>query len=301
MTPYQKKKFDVLYKKHLNALKRQGKSTTTIDTYSRAVRRISTYLDRCPDNLTVDQLKDYFDMLLQTHSWSTVKTDRCGLQFFYKHVLDRQWDWINIVKPPVQKKLPDILSYEEISHMINATREARFQCFILTVYSMGLRLSEALNLRIGDIDADHMLVHVRLGKGGKDRFVILPQRTLEALRWYWSSHRHPSLIFPAGANHVLRARAKQPMGGQSVLRAIKAVAKSCNIHKNVTTHSLRHCYATHLIAEGLNLHAIQKLLGHESPLTTAIYTQLTESAHQNSAAIIDTMLNQLTINLDGQV
>jgi site-specific recombinase XerD len=185
--------------------------------------------------------------------------------------------------------------------MINATREARFQCFILTVYSMGLRLSEALILRISDIDADHMLVHVHLGKGGKDRFVILPQRTLEALRWYWSSHRHPSLIFPSGANHVPRARAGQPMGGQSVLQAIKAVAKSCNIHKNVTTHSLRHCYATHLIAEGLNLHAIQKILGHKSPLSTAVYTQLTESAHQNSAAIIDTRLNQLSIKLDGQL
>jgi len=146
-----------------------------------------------------------------------------------------------------------------------------------------------------------MLVHVRLGKGGKDRFVILPQRTLEALRWYWSTHRHPSLIFPAGANQFLRARANLPMGSQSVQRAIKAVAKSCNIHKNVTTHSLRHCYATHLIAEGLNLHAIQKLLGHESPLTTAIYTQLTESAHQNSAAIIDTMLTHLSIDLDGDV
>ena len=165
---------------------------------------------------------------------------------------------------------------------------------------MGLRLTEALNLTVGDIDADHKRLHVRLGKGGKDRSVILPQIALDALRWYWRTHRNPKWIFPAGSNHVLRYRAKQPMGGQSIQRAIKAIALECNIHKNITTHSLRHCYATHLISEGLNLHAIQRLLGHESPLTTAMYTQLTESAQQNTAAIIDHMLLKLSITLNGE-
>lgn len=297
----QKKKFDSLYKQHLNALRRQGKSESTIDVYSRAVRRISAHFDCCPDRLGVDQLKQYFDSLVLTHSWATVKTDRCGLQFFYKHVLEREWDWINIVKPPVQKKLPDILSYDEISRMINATREARFQVFLLTVYSMGLRLSEALNLTISDIDAENNRVHVHLGKGGKDRFVVLPERTLSDLRWYWSTHRNPTFIFPAGANSPLRQQAKRPMGGQSFHRAIKAIAQSCNINKKISTHTLRHCYATDLVAEGLNLHAIQRLLGHESPLTTALYTQLTESAQQNTAAIINTMLNHLSYQLDAEV
>ena len=296
----EQKKFNALYKKQTNALKRQGMSDSTIDVYSRALRRISEYLDCCPDKLSVDQLKDYFDKLLETHSWSTVKSDRCGLQFFYAHVLERQWDWVKIVKPPVEKKLPDILSYDEISSMINAAKEARFQCYILTVYSMGLRLSEALNLTIADIDADHMQLHVRLGKGNKDRMVIMPHAALDALRWYWSTHRNPKWIFPSGTNHVLRHRAKEKMGGQSIQRAIKAIAVDCNIHKNITTHSLRHCYATHLLSEGLNLHAIQRLLGHESPLTTAMYTQLTESAQQNTADIIDEMLNKLSFTLDGE-
>jgi len=300
MTPYQQKKFDALYTKLIKALKRQGMSDSTIDVYSRAIRRLGDYFDCCPDKLDVDQLKDYFDSLLQTHSWSTVKSDRCGLQFFYRYILDRHWDWVNIVKPPVVKKLPDILSYNEISEMINTAREARFQCFIVVVYSMGLRLSEALNLTIADIDADHMQLHVRLGKGGKDRIVIMPHKALEALRWYWATHRNPKWIFPAGANPVLRQRAKQPMGGQSISRAVKAIALECNIHKNITTHSLRHCYATHLISEGLNLHAIQKLLGHESPLTTALYTQLTESAQQNTTDIIEKMLLKLSFTLNGE-
>jgi len=143
-----------------------------------------------------------------------------------------------------------------------------------------------------------MRLHVRLGKGGKDRSVIMPQSALDAMRWYWCTHRNPTWIFPAGTNHVHRLRAKQPMGGQSIQRAIKAIALECNIHKNITTHSLRHCYATHLLGEGLNLHAIQQLLRHESPLTTAIYTQLTESAQQNTATIIDQMLNNLSYTLD---
>lgn len=296
----QQKKFDALYASLIKALKRQGMSDSTIDVYSRAIRRVSEFFDCCPDKLDVDQLKEYFDSLLQTHSWSTVKSDRCGLQFFYRHILDRHWDWVNIVKPPVQKKLPDILSYSEISSMINATREARFQCFILVVFSMGLRLSEALNLKVSDIDSDGRQLHVRLGKGGKDRFVYMPQYALVALRWYWSTHRNPVWIFPAGANPVLRKRAKQSMSGQSVSRAVKAIAVECDIHKNITTHSLRHCYATHLLSEGLNLHAIQRLLGHESPLTTSLYTQLTEPAQQNTASIIEQMLSNLSYTLDGE-
>jgi len=297
----QQKKFNSLYKKHLSALKRQGKSDSTIDVYARAVRRVAEYCDCCPDKLTVDQLKEHFTHLVQSHSWSTVKADRCGLQFFYHHVLDRQWDWVDIVKPPVVKKLPDILSHDEISRMIAATREARFQCYILTVFSMGLRLTEALNLTIADIDASRMLVHVRLAKGRKDRMVILPHCALDALRWYWATHRHPSLLFPAGSCPQTRFRATRPMSGQSVQRAIKSIANSCNIHKQITTHSLRHCYATHLLAEGLNLHAIQQLLGHHSPVTTAIYTQLTEPAQQNTAVIIQTMLERLSYQLDGGV
>ena len=106
--------------------------------------------------------------------------DRNGLPFFYKHVLNQERHWVDIVKPPQHKRLPDILTSTEIERIINATRELRYQTYILTVYSMGLRLGEALNLRVGDIDGARMRVHVRQGKGGKDRFVTLPAMTLQA-------------------------------------------------------------------------------------------------------------------------
>ena len=179
MKKAQQNKFDLLYQKHVNVLKRQGKSEKTIDAYARAVRRIAGYFERCPDKLNVDDLKRYFDDLLKTHSWSTIKIDRNGLQFFYKHVLDKQWEWVDIIKPPTRKTLPDILTHDEIELILNSTREARYQTYILVLYSMGLRLGEALNLCIGDIDARQHRVHIRMGKGHKDRFVTLPDRSEE--------------------------------------------------------------------------------------------------------------------------
>lgn len=144
--------FDALYQKHLTALRLQGKAAKTIDGYGRAVRRLARNLDCCPDALIVDQLTTYFADLSRSHSWSTVKIDRNGIAFFHHHVLKRDMPWIEIVKPPVVHSLPDILTCEEIARIIAATRELRYRTFWFVTYSMGLRLSETLNLRIGDID-----------------------------------------------------------------------------------------------------------------------------------------------------
>ena len=301
MNNAQQSHYESLYHQHVNALHRQGKAKTTIDVYSRAVRRITEHFDRCPCQLSTDDLKEHFTNLVSSHSWSTVKVDRNGLQFFYKHVLNKDWQWIDIVKPPVVKSLPDILTPDEISRMINATREARYQTYILTVYSMGLRLGEALNLKVGAIDAQQARVHIRNAKGRKDRFVTLPDITLAALRTYWTTHRHPSFLFPAGRTPQERCDANNPMNRSGLQRSFKVIARSCNIHKQVTIHSLRHCYGAHLVEVGLNLRAIQHELGHECPKTTAIYTQLTAPAQQNTVEVINTMVNRLSITLDGEV
>jgi integrase/recombinase XerD len=162
MNKAQQKRSDSLYRKHVSALRRQGKADSTIDVYARAVRRVSEFFDCPPDTLTVEQLEGYFDSLVKTHSWSTVKVDRNGLQFFYQHILKREWQWVDIVKPPQVKTLPDVLTLKEIERLINGTRELRYQTFILVCFSMGLRLGEALSLRVGDIDSERMKVHVRL-------------------------------------------------------------------------------------------------------------------------------------------
>lgn len=301
MNEAQQKKFESLYQEHVNALHRQGKAARTIEAYSRAVRRITAFFDLCPDRLSETHLKTYFDSLIKSHSWSTVKIDRNGLQFFYKHILNKTWIWIDIIKPPQMKVLPDILSVKEVERVINGTRELRYQTYILAAYSMGLRLGEALNLQVGDIDSERMKVHVRLGKGKKDRFVTLPEASLCALRNYWVTHRHPSFLFPAGRSPEMRQSATRAMDRGGLQKSFKVIVKSCGIHKPVTLHNLRHCYGAHLVETGLNLRAIQQEMGHECPKTTALYTQLTDVAHQNTSKLINRLVNRLHLNLDGEV
>ncbi len=301
MNKAQQKKFNSLYQDHISALHRQGKAANTIDAYSRAVRRITEFFDLCPDRLGQAHLKEYFTALVKSHSWSTVKIDRNGLQFFYKHVLNKQWVWVDIVKPPKTRVLPDILSVKEVERVINGTRELRYQTFILVAYSMGLRLGEVLNLKIGDIDGDRMKVHVRLGKGKKDRFVTLPEITLDAMRRYWATHRNPKLLFPGGKTIEAKSRAKVVMDRGGLQKSIKAIVNSCKIHKSITPHSLRHCYGAHLVEAGLNLRAIQQEMGHECPKTTALYTQLTDVTQGKTSEVINKLFRRLRIKLDGEV
>lgn len=232
MNPREVKRFESLYQRHQNLLKLQGKSKSTIDAYSRAVRRVSGHFDCCPDLLTQEQLENYFLQLVESHSWSTVKLDRLGLQFFWKHVLNMEWKWLNIVKPPKIKSIPDILTPKEIERILGATRKLRYSVFFLATYSMGLRLEEALSLQVGDIDAERKLVHIRRGKGHKDRMVPLPDRTLQALRFYWRRHRHPSFIFPnrrGSAETIRNAATHMDKGGTQ--NALKVVVAASNIKK----------------------------------------------------------------------
>jgi integrase len=260
MNKAQQKRFDSLYRKHLSALRRQGKAEATIEAYSRAVRRIGEFYDCPPDTLTQDQLEGYFESLVKTHSWSTVKIDRNALQFFFKHILKREWQWVDIVKPPQVRTLPDVLTLKEIERLINGTRELRYQTFILVCFSMGLRLGEALSLRISDIDSERMKVHIRQAKGKKDRYVTLPQLSLEVLRRYWATHRNPKLLFPTGRTPEQRNQADTFMDRGGLQKSFKAIVKDVGIHKAITLHSLRHCYGMLLTDAGISLRAIQQTL-----------------------------------------
>jgi integrase len=225
-------RFDKLYQQHLRLLKLQGKSDKTIDVYARAVRRVTKHFDCCPDTLTAEQLEIYFGALVESHSWSTVKVDRNGLQFFWKHVLKLDWQWVNIIKPPKVHTIPDILTLAEIEQLIGAARKLRYRVFLLATYSMGLRLGETLALQVGDIDAERKRVHIRRAKGHKDRMVPLPDLTYQALRALWRKHRHPYLLFPSGQRPLAtihQATTHMDRGGAQV--AMKTVVRECGIKK----------------------------------------------------------------------
>ena len=219
-------RFDTLYHRHLRALKLRGMSDSTIDVYARAVRRIAQFYDCCPDRLTTEQLEAYFAELVKSHSWSTVKVDRNGLQFFYKHVLKRDWSWVEIIKAPKIQSLPDILTVAEVEQLIGATRKLRYRIFLLATYSMGLRLGETLALEVGDIDGQRKQVHIRRGKGHKDRLVPLPDLTYHALRTLWCKHANPRFLFPS-PKHARTATTHMARGGAQA--AMKAVVTQCGV------------------------------------------------------------------------
>lgn len=299
MTPDESKKFWLLHRQLVKVLTLQGMSPKTIDSYTRSLRRLADYFDRCPVDITVDELKQYFADLVNSHSWSTVKVDRNAFQHFWKHILEKEWDWVKIVKPPQNKSLPDILSIEEVQKLLNAFNTLHYRVYFLTVYSMGLRRSEAVKLRVGDIDSHFMQVHIRAAKYNKDRFTPLPTITLRALRTYWSTHRNPVLIFPSrtGEDVDYLKATKRTMNVEGCRNAMRAALKDCNINKPVTIHSLRHSFGTHLVQMGVHLRHIQEHLGHSTPKTTELYTHLTEISFQNQRDMINELMSNYTIDL----
>jgi site-specific recombinase XerD len=220
------------YESHLKHLRLKGLQPKTIEAYARAIRRIGAYFDHRIDALSEAQLIDYFTDLLSTHSWSAVKLDLYGLKFYYAHVLHKPWENLSLIKPPKGQRLPDIVTVEEAKRLIQGTRTLSYRVFFFTLYSLGLRLGEGLRLTVGDIDAARARVHIRDSKGNKDRFVPLPDVTLDLLRRFWQLHRNPVLLFPnrkGGRKGAQAATTALDRGGvQSTLRQ---VVDGCGIKK----------------------------------------------------------------------
>jgi integrase/recombinase XerD len=225
--------FNKYYQKHQKCLKLAGLQPKTIEAYSRSIRRIGNYFDCRIDNLTSDQLLDYFNDLLDSHSWSAVKLDLYGLKFFYTNVLNKPWDDIPLVKPPKTTRIPDILSLNQVNHLLAATNRLSYKVFFFTIYSMGLRLGEGIKLTVGDIDSVNMRVHIRDAKGNKDRLVPLPENTLRILRNFWRVHRHPYFIFPNRKRGQKNAHlVDRPLERGGIQTAMKAVVQQIGIKKN---------------------------------------------------------------------
>lgn len=230
--------FNKYYEKHGKYLRLKGLQPKTIEAYSRAIRRIGNYFDARIDHLTSDKLLDYFNDLLQSHSWSAVKLDLYGLKFFYTNVLKRTWEDIPLIKPPKGTRIPDILTIEQANHLFDATNKLSYKVFFFTIYSMGLRLGEGIKLAVGDIDPVNMQVHIRDAKGNKDRLVPLPENTLRILRDFWSVHKHPVFIFPNRKRGLKNAHlVDSPLDRGGIQTAMKAVVQQIGIKKKF--HAIR--------------------------------------------------------------
>ncbi len=226
--------FKQQYETHLKHLRLKGLQPKTIEAYSRAIRRIGGYFDYQIDDLSESQLTNYFTDLLDSHSWSAVKLDLYGLKFFHTHVLHKPWLNLNLIKPPKARRLPDIVTVEEVKRLVQTTETLSYRVFYFTVYSLGLRLGEGLRLQVGDIDAPRQRVHIRDSKGNKDRFVPLPDATLHLLRRFWQVHHNPVLLFPNRHGGLMGAhRATTPLDRGGVQITLKKVVEACGIKKRL--------------------------------------------------------------------
>lgn len=222
------------YERLRKRLKLRGMQPKTIESYSHGVRRAAAHFDYRIDDLSKNQLTDYFAGILEQLSWSTLKHDLYGLKFYYAYVLDKPWPGAELTKAPKVSRLPDIVTVAQMQQIVDATRALSYRVFFFALYSMGLRLGEGLQLQVGDIDADRMRVHVRDAKGNRDRLVPLPAHTLEVLREFWKVHRNPVLLFPSrqkGLKGAAGAATHMDRGG--VQQALRQVATDIGLKKEL--------------------------------------------------------------------
>ena len=222
------------YDRLLKSLKLRGMQRKTIEAYSHGVRRAGAHFDYCIDDLSREQLTDYFAGVLDQLSWSTLKHDLYGLKFYYAQVLCKPWPGTELTKAPKVSRLPDIVTVEQMQQIVVATRILSYRVFFFTLYSMGLRLGEGLQLQVGDLDADRMRAHIRDAKGNRDRLVPLPARTLQVLRAFWRVHRNPVLLFPSRQKGIEGAGcATTHMDRGGVQRALRQVTQDIGIKKEL--------------------------------------------------------------------
>jgi integrase/recombinase XerD len=274
----------------------RGLATQTQVAYVRAVRQLAEHYNKSPDCISEEELRQYLLYLKNEKraSASAFKIALCGIKFFYERTLQREWVTFDLARPVRQHKLPVVLSVEEVQRILGCLRLPRYRACLGVIYACGLRLREGVFLQVPDIDSDRMVIHVRHGKGNKERYVPLPQGTLLALRQYWVIHRNPVWLFPARPPaDVSPAAVTQPMDPSSVQRAFRIALQESGVQKAATIHTLRHSYATHLLEAGVNLRLIQAYLGHSSPASTAIYTHLTREGDDLATEAINRVMDRL--------
>ena len=279
------------------ALHLSGKSERTQASYVREVHLLARFYHKSPDRITEPDLQRYFLHRKNVDGLAPASMRLCysGIRFFYQHVLQRDWATLTLIRPQITHRLPAVLSVEEVKHLLAAATPFHNQVYLTTVYSLGLRLHEALFLQVSDMDGPRLQVHVHRGKGAKDRYVPLPAETLALLRTYWKTHRHPTWLFPAtGRNHQQSPTATTPMSRSSVQGAFRTAKYRAGITKlGVAIHTLRHSYATHLLEAGVNPRLIQRYLGHTQLETTMIYLHLTHKGQEEAYKCLNTLMQGL--------
>jgi len=280
----------------LEDLQRRNYSSDTIRGYIRAVKDFAEYFGRSPEHLGAEELRRYQLYLLHEKKLALGTVENCisALRFLYKKTLKRRdlaFDDLPFPKQP--HKLPTVLSQEEVTRLIGAAPNRMHRTLLMLLYGTGMRRTEASRLKVSDIDSQRMVIHIQQGKGLRDRDVPLTPKLLEVLRDYWRWKKPRVYLFPS---KIGDPGIEQPISDKTIWNACRAAATRAGINKKLSPHTLRHCFATHLLESGADLRTIQLLMGHERLEDTTIYLHLSQR-HLHAAI---NPLDQLTLHTEGE-
>lgn len=270
-------------------------SHKTIRSYVAHVRQFAEFFGVSPERLGLEQIRAYQVHLVQEKkvSWSHFNVAVCALRFFYGTILGRQEFVQRIPYGKRPKSLPTILSREEVLRLFRCIPHYTHRVMLMTAYSAGLRVSEVVHLRSEDIDISRMLIHVRRGKGAKDRYLPLSPVLLEILRGYWKMRPLGEWLFPS-------QKGGRFITPRTLRRAVRKATNAAGINKPVKVHTLRHSYATHLLESGTDIRTIQKLLGHKRLETTALYTHVTATQIRATTSPLDLLAGKVSAEKDAK-
>lgn len=279
---------DTLREKMLAELQLRGITPRTQTAYLREIANLEKYFKKSPEELGEEEVKEYLVHMLEDRGLSsgTYKYYAAGIKFLYRTTLNRGEVVEKIKYPKAKIKLPVVLDLSEVRTMLSVMENLKHRAVLTITYSAGLRVSETAHLKVTDIDSKRMMVRVRQGKGGKDRYTILSKTTLECLREYWRAYRPKDWLFEGQkeGSHIC----------YTSIRNIFVEAKErAGITKPVGPHSLRHAFATHLIEAGTSLHHVQLLLGHKSPKTTTVYLHVSKMNLAQVCSPLDSIPEEL--------
>jgi site-specific recombinase XerD len=266
----------------IEELQLRNYSPNTVEIYIRCVAKFAQHFKLSPDRLGPERILEYQLFLVKRKkvAWAVFNQTVCALRFFYHHVLHRDWMIEHIPYPRHEEKLPVVLSPAEVAAVFEATRNLKHRTILMTIYAAGLRVSELTHLRVSDIDSQRQVICVRQGKGRKDRQVMLSAKLLQVLRIYWKSYRPMVWLFPGNPPD-------RPITRETVLTICRQAGEAARLSKRISPHTLRHCFATHLLEDAIDLRRIQVLLGHRNLKTTAKYLHLSNLAVRTTVSPLD--------------
>ena len=276
-----------LRQRMLEELQRRNYSKATIRLYLFAVKDFARHFKKRPDLLSQEHMREFQLHLLNERKLAaqTVAGRITALRFFFVKVLHRPYQQLDLIYPKLPMRLPTVLSEDEVAKLIESASNAYHRVILTTLYATGMRRTELSRLKVEDIDSQRMVVHVRQGKGGKDRDVTLSPRLLEILRDYWKWRKPQDYLFPS----LQRKRRELPITDRAIYHAVRAAARRAGIKKKITPHVLRHSWATHLLERGTDLKTIQMLLGHVDLEATTIYLHLSQRHLQSMTNPVDAL------------